>query len=104
MTNTKTTILTDGQAAQLDAGRISKDTIYNVLRCQRRYYIEIADMLTAAATADYLDSLDKDNLPASEEAAHACSRKRLTHSGSLTEDWMKVPCRCRCRRNLQHVR
>ena len=103
MTTTNTDILTNGQAAQLDAGRISKDTIYKVLRCQRRYYIEIADMLTAAATADYLDSLDKDNLPAPEEAANGLLQK-TTHSGSLTEDWMKVPCRCRCRRNLQPVR
>ena len=88
MTNTKTTILTDGQAAQLDAGRISKDTIYNVLRCQRRYYIEIADMLTAAATADYLDSLDKDNLPAPEEAAHGLLQKTVDTFREFLEESM----------------
>ncbi len=95
MTNTKTTILTDGQAAQLDAGRISKDTIYNVLRCQRRYYIEIADMLTAAATADYLDSLDKDNLPAPEEAANGLLQKTADtfreFNGRLDEGSLPVP-------------
>ena len=95
MTNTKTNIVTDGQAAQLDTGKISDARIYNVLYYQKTYIYEIADMLTAAATANYLDSLDKDNLPAPEEAAHGLLQKTVDtfreFNGKLDEGSLPVP-------------
>lgn len=77
MTTTNTDILTNGQAAQLNAGRVSGREIYSAVRCQRRYYIEIENMLTVAATANYLDSLDKDNLPSPEDVAHELLQKTV---------------------------
>lgn len=95
MTNTKTNILTNGQAAQLNAGRISGREIYNALRCKDRYFIEIENILTVVATANYLDSLDKDNLPAPEEAARGLLQKTVDtfreFNEKLDEDSLPVP-------------
>lgn len=77
MTTTNTESLTTVQAAQLNAGRISGREIYYGLCCQDRCFIEIENMLTVAATANYLDCLDKDNLPAPEDAAHGLFQKTV---------------------------
>lgn len=75
---TVTNILTNGQdAGQLNAGRISARDIFSTLCRRDRYFIEIADMLTVAATANYLDSIDKDNLPSPEDAAHGLFQKTV---------------------------
>ena len=69
---TNTNILTNGQAAQLNAGRISDEVLYDRLYHTQTGIHEVENMLTmltAAATENYLDGLDKDNLPAPEEAA-----------------------------------
>lgn len=41
------------------------------------YVNEVENMLTAAATENYLDGLNKDNLPAPEEAAHGLFQKTV---------------------------
>lgn len=95
MTTTNTEILTNGQAAQLNAGRVSGIEIYSAIRCQSRYYIEIENMLTAAATENYLASLDKDNLPSPEDAAHRLLQKTVDtfreFNEKLDEDSQPVP-------------
>lgn len=88
---TTTSTLTNGQAAQLNAGRVSEAGIYYyMLHCKEKYIFEIKNILTAAATANYLDSLDKDNLPAPEDAAHGLFQKTVDtfreFRGYLDED------------------
>lgn len=68
---TKTNILTNEQVAQLNAGRVSDKALYRMQYYPGFHKAEnMLTMLTAAATENYLDGLDKDNLPAPEEAAH----------------------------------
>ena len=68
---------TTNHARQLNEGRISPNAIYRAVWCQCEYYTDIAHMLTVAATANYLDGFDKDNLPAPEDAAHGLLQKTV---------------------------
>lgn len=82
-------------AGQLNAGKISARDIFCAVCRQDRHDIEIENMLTAAATANYLDSLDKDNLPAPEDAAHELLQKTVDtfreFNESLDENTELVP-------------
>lgn len=78
MTTKNTNILTNGQnAGQLNAERISDEVLYDRLYHPQTGIHEVENMLTAAATENYLDGLDKDNLPAPEEAAHGLFQKTV---------------------------